>query len=188
MDNRSHILNNALRLFAARGYEAVGVQEIAAVSGLSKPTLYYYFQNKQGLLKTIIAERGEPLAEAVRRAARYQGDLSLALNRVALAFFQYADGNRLFYRMQLAMYFAPAESLANQMCRRMNEELHRLLEDLFGQAAANHNDLTGRQMSLAAAFMGTLNTYIGLALNGYIDLNEELAVNAVRQFMHGIYA
>ena len=43
MDNRQLIMEKALELFCARGYDAVGVQEIAEQSGITKPTLYYYF-------------------------------------------------------------------------------------------------------------------------------------------------
>ena len=43
MDNRELIVQSALELFYARGYDAVGVQEIVDKAGISKPTLYYYF-------------------------------------------------------------------------------------------------------------------------------------------------
>ena len=45
MDNRERILQCALELFYAKGYDAVGVQEIAQKAGITKPTLYYYFGN-----------------------------------------------------------------------------------------------------------------------------------------------
>ena len=41
MDNREIILKTAKSLFYARGYDGVGVQEIAEKSGVTKPTLYY---------------------------------------------------------------------------------------------------------------------------------------------------
>ena len=47
MDNREKILNCALELFHARGYDAVGVQEIAETAGVTKPTLYYYFKTNE---------------------------------------------------------------------------------------------------------------------------------------------
>ena len=40
MDNREKILNCALELFHARGYDAVGVQEIAETAGVTKPTFW----------------------------------------------------------------------------------------------------------------------------------------------------
>ena len=53
MDNRAEILNAALDLFHARGYDAVGVQEIVERAGVTKPTLYY-FGSKLGLLKSLL--------------------------------------------------------------------------------------------------------------------------------------
>ena len=53
MDNREAILSEALHLFYVRGYDAVGVQEIVDAAGVTKPTLYYYFGSKKGLLETL---------------------------------------------------------------------------------------------------------------------------------------
>ena len=63
MDNRQLIMEKALELFCARGYDAVGVQEIAEQSGITKPTLYYYFGSKQGLMETILEENSHILEE-----------------------------------------------------------------------------------------------------------------------------
>ena len=49
MDNRAILMQKSITLFADRGYEAVGVQEICEESGVTKPTLYHYFGSKRGL-------------------------------------------------------------------------------------------------------------------------------------------
>ena len=54
MDNKERIMESAKDLFYARGYDAVGVQEIADGAGITKPTLYYYFGSKLGLLKALL--------------------------------------------------------------------------------------------------------------------------------------
>ena len=54
MENKENILKCALDLFYAKGYDAVGVQEIAEKAGITKPTLYYYFGSKYGLLETLL--------------------------------------------------------------------------------------------------------------------------------------
>ena len=41
MDNRMNILQKALQLFYEKGYDAIGVQEIADAAGVTKPTLYH---------------------------------------------------------------------------------------------------------------------------------------------------
>ena len=54
MENREKLLSCALDLFYARGYDAVGIQEIVDAAGVTKPTMYYYFGSKKGLLEDLI--------------------------------------------------------------------------------------------------------------------------------------
>jgi AcrR family transcriptional regulator len=188
MDNRSKLLESALTLFAARGYDAVGVQEIVEAAGITKPTLYHYFGSKQGVLEALLEEAFADLHAALTAAADYQHDLPLTLNRVVMAYFNYAREHRLFYRMQLSMWFAPPRSAPFIAVSQHGERQQRLLENLFSQAAKDHGNMKGRQRAYAATFLGMINTYIGLGLNGYTDLNEALVYAAVHQFMHGIYS
>ncbi len=46
-----HILHVAIKLFAEKGYEATSTREIAEAAGVTKPMLYYYFGNKEGICK-----------------------------------------------------------------------------------------------------------------------------------------
>jgi AcrR family transcriptional regulator len=188
MDNRARILACALELFAARGYDAVGVQEIVEAAGITKPTLYHYFGSKQGLLNTLLAEWFARLDEVIEPAVTYRGDLPLTLNRTTAAYFEFARNNRLFYRMQLSMWFAPTHSAAFKAVARLSENQQRRLEEVFARAARDHGNMKGRQRAYAATFLGMINTYIGLALNGYADLTDELARRATHQFMHGIFS
>jgi AcrR family transcriptional regulator len=53
---RDEILRAASSLFAARGYRAVTIDDIAEEIGLTKSAMYYYFKNKYDLLSTIFHE------------------------------------------------------------------------------------------------------------------------------------
>jgi AcrR family transcriptional regulator len=55
-DTRQEILSAAKKLFAERGYNAVSVQDIAGVLGISKGNLTYYFKKKEHIIEAIIAE------------------------------------------------------------------------------------------------------------------------------------
>jgi TetR/AcrR family transcriptional regulator len=48
--------------------------------------------------------------------------------------------------------------------------------------------MKGRHRAYAATFLGMVNTYISLALNGYAKLDDDLVRKAVHQFMHGIFS
>ena len=188
MENRAHLLDCALTLFSARGYDAVGVQEIVEAAGVTKPTLYHYFTNKRGLLDTLLDEQFKPLTAAVRQAADYQGDLVMSLRKVMLAFFNFAGENPIFYRLQLALYFASPDSEPNQAASHFSIEQYHLVEEMFVRAGEQHGNLKGRQSTYAATLIGLINTYIGLFLNGFIVLNEPQVYQAVQQFMYGIFS
>ena len=54
-DTRERILTTALQLFAADGYEAVSVSDIAGALGMTKGALYKHFANKRAIFDSIIA-------------------------------------------------------------------------------------------------------------------------------------
>ncbi|MBI9044752.1 MAG: TetR/AcrR family transcriptional regulator [Anaerolineaceae bacterium] len=188
MENRNKILDCALELFSARGYESVGVQEIALAAGITKPTLYHYFGSKTGLLEALLEQYHAPLNQSIREAATYQGDLPMTLEKIAEAFFIYARQNPQYYRMQLALLFAPRESETCQLALKRNEAQYQMIEKLFRVAVKDHGNMAGRQNQFAVTFIGMVNTYISMGLNGQIDLDQDLVYRIVRQFQHGIYS
>ncbi len=46
---RDRLLTVAAELFARKGYAATTVRELVAAAGVTKPVLYYYFRNKEGI-------------------------------------------------------------------------------------------------------------------------------------------
>ena len=188
MDNRSILLARALELWSERGYAEVGVQEIVEAAGVTKPTLYHYFGSKRGLLDALIDERSAGLRDALGVAVDYRGDLVATLEAVVRAYFGFAQQNAAFYRMQLGFWFAPPRSDEHQAVLARNLGQHAALERLFEAAAEDHGNMRGRQRAYAATFLGMINTYIGLWLNGYATLDDELVCRATHQFQHGIYS
>ena len=63
-----------------------------------------------------------------------------------------------------------------------------MIDGLFRAAERDPEDPPGRHRALAAAFLGMLNNYIGLALNSYAGLNDALARHSVHEFLHGALA
>ena len=53
-DTKQIILDKALELFAARGYDAVSVGEIADAVGIRAPSLYHHYPGKQVIFDAIV--------------------------------------------------------------------------------------------------------------------------------------
>jgi len=188
MDNRDVILGRALELWSRRGYDAVGVQEIVESAGITKPTMYHYFGSKRGLLDALVQDRFSGLRDALAPAAAYDRDVVGTLEKIVRGYFAFARDNAAFYRLLLAFSFAPADSDEYQAVAAPQRAQHEALERLFEAAAEQHGNMKGRQKAYAATFLGMINTYVALSLNGHATLDDQLVYRATHQFMHGIFS
>ena len=63
------IIAAALSVFAEKGFAAAKLEEIARRAGISKGTLYLYFETKQDMFRAVVREVVVPNVEAVEQAA-----------------------------------------------------------------------------------------------------------------------
>ncbi|WP_028580870.1 TetR/AcrR family transcriptional regulator [Desulfogranum japonicum] len=188
MNNQAKILSSALELFALHGYDAVGVQSIVAAAKVTKPTLYHYFGSKKGLLLALLENKFGELFQLLEEATAKNGNLQESLSRVVSAYFHFAKKNPVFYRLQLSMWFAPVHSEAFKVALGFSLRQQELLEKLFIDAAEQNQSMKEQHQTYAATFLGMTNTYIGISLNGYVELNQSLIDRTVHQFLYGIFA
>ena len=70
----SELLEAALGLFVEKGFAATRLEDVAALAGVSKGTLYLYYESKEALFKAVIQEGIIPvIAENEAIAARHSG-------------------------------------------------------------------------------------------------------------------
>jgi AcrR family transcriptional regulator len=53
---RNRLLSAATELFSSKGYSATATREIVTAAGVTKPVLYYYFRNKEGIYLELMHE------------------------------------------------------------------------------------------------------------------------------------
>lgn len=106
---RERLLREALTLFNAKGYAATSVREIVAAAGVSKPTLYYYFRNKEGIYLALMESTHATFQQAVAQLTVPEGTARERISRFALGIFdrfsQHIDVVRLIY----AIFFGPPQ-------------------------------------------------------------------------------
>lgn len=84
---RQELLSKSFCLFAAKGYAAITMRQLAEGLGVSTGTLYHYFPSKQAIFEQMMLARVE---HSVREFGSEIGQLSSLLERVA-AIFQYFE-------------------------------------------------------------------------------------------------
>jgi AcrR family transcriptional regulator len=92
----SELTSAALDLFVEKGFSATRLDDVAARAGVSKGTLYLYFDSKEALFKAVIEEGIVPtLAAAEQRVAVFDGSAVELLRHLLFGWWQEIGATRL---------------------------------------------------------------------------------------------
>lgn len=193
MENRERIMQCAEQLFYEKGYDATGVQEIAAGAGVTKPTLYHYFGSKIGLLQDIMETKIGQIRQSLDNVREQEGDLREKLYALADMVGMFFQKEYRFYMLMMAMFYSARENEAYHAVKPYLHEFYQNVEQIFERQEDQMPVNTDRQQ-LAISFLGTLNQY----LVWFYDRNrddesemKELPMSrlhaVVDQFLYGIY-
>jgi len=99
---RAKILDAALNLFFKNGYAGTTIADIASRLGVTKPFVYYYFENKDDLFETIIWQASEACLTSLETAVNHDGSavgrLRQGLQRFAEISLTHFKGASFYYR------------------------------------------------------------------------------------------
>ena len=193
MDNRQAILDSALTLFYEKGYDAVGVQQIVDAAGVTKPTLYYYFGSKQGLLSCLLEEHFSKLETQMEQVKDAPEKIQDKLYHTARIFLNGASTEPEFYLMMVALFYSGRKSEGFQTVYPLIERYYQIFVEIFEHASQELGNMRGRQRQFAVGFSGMLNHYLVLAAKDMDDLSnltitDQEVYEIVHQFMYGIYS
>ncbi len=155
---------------------------------VSKPALYYHFQDKAGLFQALVNEAHDERFAVVQQAAARGTNLRGQLVEILASLFDYFHQNRDLTRIAFATAFAaPGEVPANlcylDKCQRNVE----FVRSLFRQGQST-GELNGRfdAWDLAYGFYGQAHLYIAshLLAPDY-RLNRRAAERIVDLFLTG---
>jgi TetR/AcrR family transcriptional repressor of mexJK operon len=178
-ENAERILNEGWKLFQQKGYRGVTIDELCLRCGLSKPTLYYYFQDKENLFVQVLKYKLHGFHSVIEQP----GTLSERLQRVAVSIlesFQSEYSTLLRDRQHLRQ---PENLLGIRDAFR--SEMFGPLTDLMllgiqqGELEQEDPDL------LTLVYLGIINNFIGKQAEMKID-NAALAEKLTTYFLKGV--
>lgn len=189
MTKREKILEVAIKLFSEEGYEAVGVQKIAERAGVTKPTLYHYFNSKEGLLAVILEEGFSEFLSELAVYSQSKEHIKLLLENIINHYFGFVINNGEFYRLLLALMFSPVKSQSYLAVREQLKKQYNLIEKVFKEGEKHYGNMKGRSMIFTHNFIGIINAAITYYYfnNNKDDLSRWRAEELCRQFMYGIF-
>jgi AcrR family transcriptional regulator len=96
---RAQLLAAAQDVFAANGYHAAAMDEIAERAGVSKPVLYQHFPGKLELYLALLEIHVDELITRVTDAMESTTDNKLRVQNAVTAYFDFVDGESQAYRL-----------------------------------------------------------------------------------------
>lgn len=130
-DTRERLRTAAAEVFAERGYEGAGVQEIARRAGLTTGAIYSRYSGKAELLAEAIRDQASPQLDALFATERPEGKVADLLSRAAdhLITREPAPKQGVLLQAFVAARRDPElQDLLREHLARRTEVFHRLIE------------------------------------------------------------
>jgi AcrR family transcriptional regulator len=96
---RRQLLEVARDQFAARGFHATSMDEIAERAGVTKPVLYQHFPSKRALYLELLSDTGEQLLQALSSATQRVTSGRERVEAGFLAYFRFVADSRAGFRL-----------------------------------------------------------------------------------------
>jgi AcrR family transcriptional regulator len=155
------IMKAAAILFSHKDFHSVSVDEIADKVGLSKGTIYLYFETKENLFFSILIDRTKNLLKALNQAALLE-PFETSLRHFIWTYLDYFQKHEAFFKLMhsektrssLEAHYQ-MHDYATEMLGQFMSTLTRLLQNGIRQNVLRVLDATDMAKGLA----GLLNTF-----------------------------
>ncbi|WP_234380808.1 MULTISPECIES: TetR/AcrR family transcriptional regulator [unclassified Streptomyces] len=181
-ERREQLVDVGRTLFAARGFEATSVEEIASKAGVSKPVVYEHFGGKEGLYAVVVDREMRQLLDMVAGALT-AGHPRELLEQAAFALLdyidEYTDGFRIMVRdSPVAQSHGSFASLISDIATQV--------EDILGLEFKSR----GFDPKLAPLYAQALVGMVALTGQWWLDVRKpkkaEVAAHLVNLAWHGL--
>lgn len=183
------ILEVAAQLFASRGFHDVKVDDIAESVGLSKGTIYLYFENKDNLFLAMLTERLEAFDKQLSQAVRAEASFHEQLERFIYSYLTFFRENESFYkivhsektRMSIENHYKLHE-YSQSSYLKISELITKMVAQGIEEGALRPLD----PQSLGLSLVGILNMiiYHSIFMGVLVSLKEDTAM-IMNLFLYG---
>jgi AcrR family transcriptional regulator len=175
--NAERILQDSWVLFQRKGYLGVSMDEICETCSITKPTLYYYFKNKESLFVEVLIRR----IQGFHQVIELEGRIEDILVRVAKLTFDSFETDYSFLVKDLAHIKNP--EFVKIITETFSHEFFQPVKNLM-QHAVDQGQLHGDATFLAQLYMGIIKSFIARDVEFGYD-HQQLAIQLVDFFIKG---
>ncbi len=186
---RQRLLASATDLFTRKGYAATTVREIVGAAGATKPVLYYYFRNKEGIYLELMREAFARVDELIAGTAKDRGSAAQRLLRLCDRTYTLFTEKIKLVRVMYAIYYGPHQGTPffdfDAYHYKFQEGVRRLIEEGMREKEFRK----GNPEDMAWAVIGAINVAMEVHLgHPELQLGREGLARILKIIFQGIYA
>jgi AcrR family transcriptional regulator len=152
---RELLLQSAADLFSAKGYHAVGIDDIGAAAGISGPGVYRHFPSKQALLEALCDRAVGSMLEGAQGIPAAHEDAASALEALVALHVDFAVARRAL----LGVWVREQRSLSDDVRRSLRRRLRAYEQPWREVLTRLREDLPADEIAVAvSATLSMLNT------------------------------
>jgi TetR/AcrR family transcriptional regulator len=106
---RDRLMRAALDLFNRKGYASTTVREIVEAAGVTKPVLYYYFANKEGIYLALFGDAFEALLGDLAAAGVAGGGTRERILHLCDRVYSFTREHLSLVRVMYSIYYGPPQ-------------------------------------------------------------------------------
>jgi TetR/AcrR family transcriptional regulator len=183
-----NLLDSALALFSEKGYEGTSIREIIQGAGVTRPVLYYYFENKEDLFTRLVEENFEVLLTAMEEITKSGGDCRDRLRAIMQKTFALTEDHLDVVRLILQVFFAPPQCGPDLSKEDLAPKRFRIVQELMQEGLDNNELSGGDARSLALIYLGVMDMHImAKSDRPETKLTPELGASLADFFLHGAH-
>jgi AcrR family transcriptional regulator len=188
-ETEERLLECALTLFAAQGYDATSVREIIEAAGVTRPVLYYYCDNKEDLFKRVVHWTHDDAYDELERLLAETSGAVKQLRAIVRGTFSFCAADP---RIPQLMFQTTYGSAASALAEFMNEIAQRrfsIIEQVIQQGIDAGELHSGDAASLALVFCSIMDHHVNVLSrlpSPENKLTSERADSLVDVFLHGV--
>jgi TetR/AcrR family transcriptional regulator len=151
---REKMLSSAMELFNRKGYASTTVREIVAESGVTKPVLYYYFGNKEGIYRELMRPPFVKLEGLLVEFQKSEGPAKRLLIDLCVQLLALFIENIEVARIMYSIYYGPSQGAPFIDFDAYHTRLHDTMRQLVASGMKRGEFGKGDLESITWALMG----------------------------------
>ncbi len=180
------LIKVATSLFAEKGYAGTSVREIVELAGVTKPVLYYYFKNKEGLFLAILEEAYSRLEVLLEQQLESRGNFQDRIAAFSRQLYELGMGYMELNRMVQNLMFGPPKGAPAYDFDQYQKRILHAVQAIYKASLAKNEVKPSDPEEVAFLFFGLLSFCFNLDCLHPETADPERPVRLLRMAFSGL--